>query len=92
MFHEIGSSRLVHLEGSETTRSNPCTLPRHAWITEVSAALLEVASAVKDAVAASTARPASIASRRGRETWKAFGMTLLSRWALSGSREGVPCL
>jgi hypothetical protein len=92
MFHEIGTSRFVHREGSETTRSNPFTFARQAWMMELSAVLLEVASAVNEATPASAARPASSTSRRGRGTRKAFGMTLLSRWAFSGSREFVPCL
>jgi hypothetical protein len=61
-------------------------------MTAPSAALLEVATAVSDAIPARTARPATNMSRRRRGTREAFGMTLLSRWAFSGSRERVPCL
>jgi hypothetical protein len=47
MFHEIGSSRFVHLEESETTRSNPVTFARQARITLLSAAPRVVATAAR---------------------------------------------
>ena len=92
MFQEIGSSRFVHFEESETTRSNPETFARQARITLLSAAPRVVATAARDPAPASTTTAIATLSKRGRGTRKAFCMTLLSRWAFSGSREVVTCL
>jgi hypothetical protein len=64
MFQEIGSSFFLHFEGSETTRSTPVTFPRQAWITLLSPAPREVASAANDAVQARTTTVTATLSRR----------------------------
>jgi len=91
MFHAIGCSRFVHFDGSETTRSRPVSLCRHAWITELSAAPVDASVASAPALA-STATAAASASNRVRETRKTWGMNAPFAWAFSGSRPGVPCL
>jgi hypothetical protein len=77
-FQEIGNSRLVHLDGEETTRRYPLIFARQACITDVSA-WLDVAIAVIVAVPASATSATTAMSNLDRGTGKAFGMSLLSR-------------
>src|SRR5207244_1659062 len=77
MFQEIGSSLLMHFDGSDTTRSRPVTFRLQAWITALSSEPV-AASAAKAPPLASTAMAAARTNNRVRWTRKTWGITLLS--------------